>query len=74
MQSLHVPTDKPLLSAPFPPLIYPTCPFLICSPVRFSIRIPFLFFCLSFVLRLDAAGHLRLTDFGLAKSGVTGAA
>ena len=25
------------------------------------------------ILSLDAKGHLRLTDFGLAKSGITGA-
>jgi serine/threonine protein kinase len=24
------------------------------------------------MIRLDAVGHLRLTDFGLAKSGITG--
>ena len=35
----------------------------------------FLSFCfpsLLYSIRLDAAGHLRLTDFGLAKGGITG--
>jgi serine/threonine protein kinase len=36
------------------------------------LRIHFLCRC-CFFYRLDEAGHLRLTDFGLAKSGVTGA-
>ena len=34
----------------------------------------FIISCLSFnfLFRLDATGHIRITDFGLAKAGVTG--
>lgn len=33
---------------------------------------PLLFYSHHLPARLDAAGHLRLTDFGLAKGGITG--
>jgi serine/threonine protein kinase len=37
-----------------------------------SLYFSFCFSCFNVVFRLDAAGHLRLTDFGLAKGGITG--
>ena len=45
-----------------------------CNLLLYFLFLFFIISCLSFnfLFRLDATGHIRITDFGLAKAGVTG--